>query len=177
MRARLMEATVECLVEHGYAGTTLARVAERAQVSRGGQVHHFPSKEQLVIAAVRHLNELRGAETMALLESLEGRRDLVDRLLDALWESHRGAVFAATAEMWIAGRTDPRLAEHLGEVEDTVTANITTGGRTDAAFRDALFTSMDAMRGLVMSSWHLPDKVVAARWRRLKRHLVSLFPA
>ncbi|MDT5024109.1 MAG: hypothetical protein QOE61_535, partial [Micromonosporaceae bacterium] len=43
MRVRLLDATIECLVEYGYAGTTTPRVAEKAGVTRGAQVHHFPS--------------------------------------------------------------------------------------------------------------------------------------
>ncbi|MGA8126368.1 MAG: helix-turn-helix domain-containing protein, partial [Mycobacterium sp.] len=45
MRTRLLDATIECLVSYGYAGTTTPRVAERAGVTRGAQIHHFRSKE------------------------------------------------------------------------------------------------------------------------------------
>ena len=46
MRARLLEATVELLVERGYAGTSTTLVSERAGVSRGAQLHHFPTKKR-----------------------------------------------------------------------------------------------------------------------------------
>ena len=49
---RLLDATVDCLVEHGWAGTTTTVVAARAGVSRGAQLHHYPTKSALVIAAV-----------------------------------------------------------------------------------------------------------------------------
>ena len=175
-RTRLLEATIECLVEFGYAGTTVARVSERAAVTRGAQVHHFPTKEQLVTSALRYLNERRSHEMIELLQRLEGSEDLVDRLLDAMWQLHRGPVFAATAEMWVAARSNPQLASHLGEVEEAATEELTAALKGNAAFRDAVFTSMDAMRGLVMSTWHLPEEDVQARWRRLKRHLRLTFP-
>lgn len=54
-RAALLDATVACLVDYGYASLTTTRVVERAGVSRGAQVHHFPTKAQLVTEAVRHL--------------------------------------------------------------------------------------------------------------------------
>ena len=47
-QARLLEATVECLVEHGWSGTTTTVVAERAGVSRGAQLHHYPTRAALV---------------------------------------------------------------------------------------------------------------------------------
>ena len=37
MRARLLEATVDLLVEKGYAGTSTTLVSERAGVSRGAR--------------------------------------------------------------------------------------------------------------------------------------------
>ncbi|HWL49839.1 MAG TPA: helix-turn-helix domain-containing protein, partial [Acidimicrobiia bacterium] len=65
MRRRLLEATVECLVELGWAGTTTTVVSERAGVSRGAQLHHFPSKQDLVVAAVEHLSERRRDDMVA----------------------------------------------------------------------------------------------------------------
>ncbi|MCU1601292.1 MAG: Transcriptional regulator, TetR family [Frankiales bacterium] len=175
-RSRLLEATIECLVDYGYAGTTVARVAERAQVTRGAQVHHFPTKENLVISAVLHLNELRSREIVAMIAPLEGSPELVDRLLERLWESHRGPLFVATAEMWIAARTNSQLAEHVTEVEAAVNVAFHGSRTMSSDFRDAVFTSMDAMRGLVLSSWHLSEKDQQARWKRLKRQLEPLFP-
>src|SRR5689334_15200217 len=70
MRARLLEATVELLVERGFAGTSTTLVSERAGVSRGAQLHHFPTKNDLVVAAVEHLTEKRGAELAAAVEAL-----------------------------------------------------------------------------------------------------------
>ncbi len=58
-QARLLEATVDCLVEHGWSGTTTTVVAARAGVSRGAQLHHYPTRAALVTAAVGHLAERR----------------------------------------------------------------------------------------------------------------------
>src|SRR5579872_2677392 len=61
MRGRLLEATVDCLYELGYARTTTIEVAARAGVSRGAQLHHFSTKERLVEVA-RHLFDKRTEE-------------------------------------------------------------------------------------------------------------------
>ncbi len=58
-RKRLLDATVDCLFERGYAGTTTAEIASRAGFSKGAQLHHFPTKEKLVISALEYLFELR----------------------------------------------------------------------------------------------------------------------
>src|SRR5690242_18826761 len=66
-RERLLDATVDCLIEYGYAGTTVARIAERAGVTRGAQVHHYPTKADLVLAALRHLAEKQIEQALAEL--------------------------------------------------------------------------------------------------------------
>src|SRR4029078_5579130 len=65
MRARLMDATIDCLVEHGFGGTSTTLISERAGGSRGAQLHHLPTKNALVVAPVTHLTEVRGAELAA----------------------------------------------------------------------------------------------------------------
>ena len=70
-----MAATIDCLVERGWAGTTTTEVAERAGVSRGAQLHHFPTRVALVTSAVRHLAE----QWLAEFRSLEARPSSAQR--------------------------------------------------------------------------------------------------
>ena len=61
-RAALLDAAIECLVKRGYAATTTIETARRAGVSRGAELHHFPSKAELLTTAVDHLFDRRRAE-------------------------------------------------------------------------------------------------------------------
>src|SRR5438128_11275157 len=61
-RRALLDAAVECLAELGWSGSTIAVVAQRAGVSRGAAQHHFPTREDLYTAAIRHVAELRIAD-------------------------------------------------------------------------------------------------------------------
>lgn len=105
-RARLLDATLECLAEVGYAGTTTTEVVGRAGLSRGAQVHHFPTKAELVVAAVEHLFQRRHEEFRA---AFADRECTLDAALDLLWEMFQGPTFAAWLELVVAGRTDPEL--------------------------------------------------------------------
>jgi DNA-binding transcriptional regulator YbjK len=69
-QARLLEATVECLVEHGWAGTTTTVVAARAGVSRGLRGVVVQLGAALVTAAVTHLTERRAEELRTEAEAL-----------------------------------------------------------------------------------------------------------
>lgn len=55
-RAELTAAALETLAEHGFSGTTVSRVAERAGMSHGLVHHYFKSKADLLEAAMRQLN-------------------------------------------------------------------------------------------------------------------------
>lgn len=114
MRQRLLEATVECLVELGWSGTTTTVVSQRAGVSRGAQLHHFPSKQDLVVAAVEHLAERRRVDMRAIDLPVEHRTRAV---LDVLSGQFTSPVFFAALELWVAARTDADLREAVAPLE------------------------------------------------------------
>lgn len=70
-RARPREETIERLIEHGWPGTTTTVVASRAGVSRGAQLHHYPTRAALVTAAMAHLAERRAAALPAGTQRLD----------------------------------------------------------------------------------------------------------
>ena len=60
-RAKIMEATVRCLAEFGYAATSTPLVAKIAKVSRGSLLHQFPTKVDLIIGVAEYASRARGA--------------------------------------------------------------------------------------------------------------------
>src|SRR3546814_14540152 len=55
MRARILSAAINLLREKGYSAFRVADVAESAGVSRGAQLHHFPTTDQLVAACLEQV--------------------------------------------------------------------------------------------------------------------------
>src|SRR5262245_61615652 len=56
-RQELIRATIAVIARHGYSGTTVARVAQKAHVSTGLMNFHFDSKDRLFRATFAHLSE------------------------------------------------------------------------------------------------------------------------
>ena len=174
MRTRLLDATIECLVTYGYAGTTTPRVAERAGVTRGAQIHHFRSKEDLVVAAIEHLAQQRVQAAMHEFGRVEASSDPVSTVLDFLWEAHQGPMFIATVELWVAARTDPVLAAHVERVEPVVNstlisaiAQLVPDHAARKELRNFVYTAMDALRGILLNSFVDSDNARARRrWDR-----------
>lgn len=182
MRARLLDATIECLVTYGYAGTTTPRVAERAGVTRGAQIHHFRSKEDLVVAAIEHLAQQRVQAAMREFGRMKASSDPVSTVLDFLWEAHQGPMFVATVELWVAARTDRVLAGHVERVEPLVNSTLISAIAQlvpDHAMRKDLrnfvYTAMDALRGILLASFVDRDTARARRrWDRACEQLRTL---
>jgi AcrR family transcriptional regulator len=179
MRTRLLDATIECLVSYGYAGTTTPRVAERAGVTRGAQIHHFRSKEDLVVAAIEHLAQQRAQAAIRELGRVQASDDPVSTVLDFLWEAHQGPMFIAAVELWVAARTDPVLAGHIERVEPVVNgtlvaaiAQLVPDHAMQKELRNFVYTAMDALRGILVASFFDRDSDRARRrWDRACKHL------
>ena len=112
-RRRLLDATIGCLAETGYAGLTTAGVAKRAGLSRGAQLHHFPTKQALVRAAIESLDRRRAAEFQSRVESLPGSEDLIGAAVETLWHVALGPLAYAELALLTGARTDPELCAVL----------------------------------------------------------------
>jgi AcrR family transcriptional regulator len=155
MRARLMDATVELLVERGFNGTSTTLVSERAGVSRGAQLHHFPTKNDLVVAAVEHLTEKRGAELAAAARRLPGGAKRTRAVLQVLGDHFTSPVFTAALELWVAARTDPALLAAVGPLELRVgrevhrlTVELLGADESRPGARELVQATLDLVRGL-----------------------------
>src|SRR2546421_9483418 len=71
----VLEATVECLAERGYAGTTTTRIARGARVSRGALLHYYASKIELLTSAIEHILRRREQEFRAAFVALPADAD------------------------------------------------------------------------------------------------------
>lgn len=108
-RAALLDATLECLVEVGFSGTTTTEVARRAGVSLGALVHHFPAKSDLLAAAVQHVLERRQADFRKAMADADMGADRLSTAIDLLWKQYDSPTFTAWLELWVAARTDAEL--------------------------------------------------------------------
>ena len=112
-RQRILEAALQCLQENGYAGTSTLSVQHRAGVSRGFILHHFPTKESLLLAVVEYVTDIHREVRRRQLR--EGGRalgqgpDRIDRAIELCWSGFSDPVFWAYTELWMASRSNPAL--------------------------------------------------------------------
>jgi AcrR family transcriptional regulator len=174
-RTRLLNATIESLVKVGYAKTTTIEVGKRADLSRGAQLHHYPNKADLLVAAVEYLADERmrklQKELGPLLKKSPG--DPLTPVFDVLWSSYTGPLFWAALELVVASRTDAEIREKFHALERRVTGRILsaivelTGATTDEA-KAVLEMTLYMMNGMAIERITNPDD-------GRRRHLMELW--
>lgn len=175
-RQRLLEAAVECLAEHGWAGSTVAVVAERAGVSRGAAQHHFRTREDLFTAAVEYVAEQRSAALRAALApagliSGPARTYAVVRELVGVFT---GPLFSAALQLWVVAANEEPLRARVTDLETRVgrevhrmTAELLGADESRPGVREAVQGVLDMARGMGLANLLTDD---SARRERVVAH-------
>jgi AcrR family transcriptional regulator len=183
-RERLLDATIDCLVELGYAGTTTTEIVRRAGVSRGAQVHHFHTKAELVEHAIVHLSRRRREELRHELETAKANGDRFSLAVDLLAKSFSGPLFAAAMELVVAARTDEALRPAVRAVERDADEGIRElcakvfgpEALRRKSFRDAIEMTIRLAAGMAMTQMMRGEGNEAellAAWKRAVRPLIE----
>jgi AcrR family transcriptional regulator len=175
-RQRLLEAAVACLAEHGWAGSTVSVVAERAGVSRGAAQHHFPTREDLFTAAVEYVAEERSTALRALFpEGAAGDRHAV---VAALVDLYTGPLFRAALHLWVAASNEDQLRARVTELESRVgrethriAVDLLSADESVPGVRETVQGLLDMARGLGLANLLTDD---AARRERVVEQWAGL---
>ncbi|SFQ07985.1 DNA-binding transcriptional regulator, AcrR family [Amycolatopsis arida] len=182
-RAALLDATIDCLVEIGYARTSVQEICARAGVSKGAVQHHFTDKAELMAAAIEHLTERLKAQRLGSMADLPAGPERVAAAIDLLWEAYSGTLSTAVTELWVAARTDPELRAAMRPVDRalgrSVLENIAAAAGTAPRERvETLFwLTVNLTRGLALDAELGGDpkrrKQLIEEWKRLAVQLYA----
>ena len=176
-RGRILDSALECLSSLGFAATTTLVVAERAGVSRGAQLHHFPTRSSLVSAAMQHLFASLRCEYEIAFANLPPDADRVGAAIDLLWEIFQDVRLAVVLELYVAGRTDPDLRAELASVAAGHQENVLRLARAcfpeaadaDGGLEAVLDLVLDTLQGMAVRRLVRPeDPSIAATLARIK---------
>lgn len=123
-QGKLLDATIECIIEQGLASLTTMEVSKHAGTSQGAIFKHFPTKAALVSAAVERLYAQLIDDYRDAIAELSPDVDLVDACIDALWRLFQTPRLLAVYDLHISARTDAALREVVGPMERAHRAKI-----------------------------------------------------
>lgn len=177
-RELLLDATVECLVELGYAHTTVQEICQRAGLSRGAQQHHFTTKAELMTSALEHLFGRLSSQILAATGQLPSGRERLGHGIDLLWEAYSGTLSTAAVELWVAARTDAELRKCLLPVDRALGhatlefyRDIVGGDVDERQLETLLLLTVNLVRGLALDAMIGGDErrraTLLAEWKTL----------
>jgi AcrR family transcriptional regulator len=158
-RRRLIEAALDSFGERGWHGVTVAVIAERAGVSRGAAQHHFPTREDLVAAAVDLLGEAQIDELRAQAADVPSGSSRIERVVEMVLNLYTGPLFRAALQLWAVAATDESLRDVLvplearvGREAHRVTVELLGVDETQAGVRELVQATLDLARGLGLAN-------------------------
>lgn len=164
-RQRIVDAAVVSLIERGSAATTTVEVQERAQVSRGALLHHFPSHAQLLAATVEALVARNEDSVRRALALQPADMDPVERATRALAQAFTQPAYLAELELWAVARTDASLRESLRGAErqarrdfERVVSELFAPVRSRPAYAEVVALSTELLRGMALACLLREDK-------------------
>jgi TetR/AcrR family transcriptional regulator, regulator of cefoperazone and chloramphenicol sensitivity len=163
-RALIMDETVRCVVEEGFAAASAKHIAERAGVTWGVIQYHFGDRDGLLEAVVESgFDELRAR--MATVDVPQGSsREQVTALVDAAWDAFSTPTSRASLEILVAtrARRDQATREHLAAMAGELTRLGTDliGDRRHVGDASAIGDLLWAtLRGLVLTQMVVDEPI------------------
>jgi len=136
-KAALVKATISEIGRAGSLDVTVSQIAKRAGMSAALAHHYFGSKEEMFLAAMRHILTLYGAEVRGALALAEGPAGRVQAVLAASFSpaNFRREAVGAWLNFWVLAQTVPEAKRLLAIYQRRLQSNLLAGLRPLAGAR------------------------------------------
>ena len=186
-RALLLDAAVAALIEMGVARTTTLEVQNRAKVSRGALLHHFPTHAELLSATVARLVEMNEQAIGREAQAQAGGGDPLDWAIRTVVGAFAHPSLVAELELWAVARTDEGLRTALRRTEraarpesDRVMADLFAPLNGAPGLERVVALTLEFARGLAISSILRGDpklrETLIKSWIEAARGLLDVRP-
>jgi AcrR family transcriptional regulator len=178
-RALVIDETIRCILEEGFAAASAKHITERAGVTWGVVQYHFGDRDGLLMAVVdKGFGEL--LESLHELPlSTENTRDRTESIVTAAWEAFSSPTSMAALEILIATRSmrDTVASQHLTELgEAFAKLGRHIGEGLDVRHAAALGNMIWAtLRGLVVAQLVIPEPLDTRRERRALVDMIAQY--
>ncbi len=136
-KAALVKATIVEIGRVGSLDVTVSQIAKRAGMSSALAHHYFGSKEEMFLAAMRHIMTLYGAEVRGALAVAEGPEGRIRSVLRASFSpgNFRREAVGAWLNFWVLAQSVPEAKRLLAVYQRRLRSNLVAGLRPLAGER------------------------------------------
>lgn len=178
-RDAVIEETVRCINEEGFATASANHIAERAGVTWGVIQYHFGDRNGLLSAVIAHGFQRfrRAIQSVSVPDGTSRQR--VEAVVEAAWSAFSSPESRASLEILISARAG-QDQERVGELEDMARdmrelSSVLIGSGIDSGRQDAVVGEMlwATLRGLVMAQMLASRAIDSSRERALLVDLIT----
>lgn len=158
MRHRLAKAAFEVIKEVGYANFRTSAVSKRAGVSQGAQLHHYPKKNDLTLAAMEYAYAQSHSIFNRNINAFDASKNPIDAVIKDAEDFFMSDYFMVALDILMAGGKNEELREQQIElavasrstVEKAWVERLVELGWGEALAEEILDISFSIVRGYVI---------------------------
>lgn len=136
-RALLLDAAIDSLAEVGYGSASIADITARAGVTRGAQLHHFHTRQELIAHSIAHLTERQREAMHRRARTLTATTNAGAVLVELVVATFAGKLGRAAVELYVGIANERELRREMLRVQHDLTVELLD---TCARFLDPAIT-------------------------------------
>jgi len=176
---RLLEATAKILRQRGYAGLRTEEASAVAGVSRGAQLHHFPTKDSLVLATTEHIFRASAERGLARAQRARDSSDPLEAIIQDGMDFFFSEDFLALLDLVLAGGKNRNFRDLIYgfarkyrlPVEAAWLEVLVAAGMSRERASTVLWLTLSIVRGLAVRALWQPDRKLVRslldEWKRI----------
>ena len=176
---KLARAAFEVIRDVGYAGFRTAAVAKAAGVSQGGQLHHFPTKDDLALAAVEYCNALATRKTEENLARFAADDEPIQAIIADSMDYYFSASFEVAIDVVKSSSQNAELRRDIADSSRTFREFAERGwleklverGWSVSDAQDIIDLSTSLVRGFAIRKWIHRD---TGQYKRLMERWIDI---
>ena len=184
-RTRILKAAANLIRKRGYARFRTAEVAKEAGLSRGAQLHHFPTKDSLVVATLEHVFEQAQVLSRRRASAVNRPRDLIEAVIEDAREFFFSEHFMVAIDIVLSTSTDQSVRKQILDIsrkarrpaEAAWAEALAANGVPGQLASDLVALTLSLVRGMALRTlWDNDPKwfdELFALWRQMIRVFLS----
>lgn len=187
-RTRILKAAANLIRKRGYAQFRTAEVAAEAGLSRGAQLHHFPTKDSLVVATLAYVFDQAQIVSRRRASAVNRPRDLIEAVIEDAREFFFSEHFMVAIDIVLSTSTNQSVRKQILEisrkarrpVETAWSEALASSGVPPQLASDIVALTLSLVRGMALRTlWDNDPKwfdELFTLWRQMIRFFLAERP-